>query len=175
MRWPWHRRRVTCATCGYVCVREVKRLFLGERALGRDWRHAEYDIETLYHELTPDLRDANLAEVPFIWDSDHKLCCRTHAYELHEEFESRWTPTDGEDRPEANLREARALASVLHGQRSCRFWYRYQRGFGPQQHLDLEQRDRAQRAAVVWGIVGSLAGAITGGALTVLGALLVGR
>ena len=79
---------IKCFDCGYLCLEEVKNIFLGDRTIMEKqgstpaWRHAEYDTEKQYLEINP----LNRKEPDRLEESTKCLFCYRHAFILKEEM-----------------------------------------------------------------------------------------
>jgi len=184
MRWPWHRRKVTCATCGYFCRMETRRVWLGQSEHFGGSKSDQYEERVVFHEVDPVARQTGTISRSAWW-SLREVRCFKHAAQYALEVadilppEQREVPNDLEPSEEARrLREVdrqlhEAIARTINTPRHCDFWFCYRRGYGPELHRDLEERHRLEWSARVWNVAAALAGAAIGGGLTILAAWLL--
>jgi hypothetical protein len=193
MRWPLDRRKVTCATCGYLYLMHRKRVWLGQREVSEvpsEWgdplKQDVYQREPVRLEVDPVSRQTGqVLEDPR--DSLEGLRCFKHVVDYESEVEAIFPQDERQlpaelNQPERAKRQGHissqlqeAIQQVLDAQRSCQFWYPYQRGYGPELHRDLEERHRIEAAARLWNLIAALAGAVVGGGIAVLAGWLLAR
>ena len=185
MCWRWHPRKVTCATCGYLCRRETRSVWLGQREVFVGSKMDEYEERVVSHEIEPFARESGeICEIPR--DSLRQLRCFKYVADYTQEVdavfprEQREIPNDLQE-PERSdrFREVDrqlqvAIAQVIGAARQCEFWFPYRRGYGPELHRDLEERHRLEWSARIWNVAAALLGAAIGGGLTILAAWLLG-
>ena len=153
-------KKVKCSDCGYLCVEETKNVFLGDRTIiearqdTSAWRHAEYETEKQYLEITPQNRE----DPTDLKESAEDIFCYRHAFSLTQEMKSL---ADGD--------LSVKFKTVVQKSRECEYHIKYIPGYSPVQHLMRWENLQTQQANRRWNLLYM----VIGSAITILGALAI--
>jgi hypothetical protein len=150
---PWQARTVRCLDCGFLYDGGLRY---------SDGAGSNVFVEK---EILPKARS-------LVGEADWRPArCYRHAA-LERDFpdpsEQDFRPHYFDDESEAQQPRQRAIMALLSQERTCDWFTKYIPSYGPQEHLQKQDRDRDIRANVLT----ALGGGIVGGLLVLMGVLL---
>jgi hypothetical protein len=149
MRWPLRKRRTRCVDCGYFAAWDYLSSPTGEE-----------------REVTLPERASMLSGT---LESERDFTS-PHCFKRAPSFTFPVLP-----HYQVVGTDVEKLVGVVTAEHSCPLWFKYELGYEPELHRDLEERRRVELRTHLWGIGAALGGAVIGGGLTILATWLLGR
>ena len=151
-------KKVKCSDCGYLCIKQDERRYLGERRpFGPDVRgFDEYEEVTNYVEITPKQRK-NISELE---DNLLNIFCYRHEVTFETELKSV---------VEVEEKDLSKFVDIINKPRQCGYHTGHVSGYEPSQHLMRWESIERERSNRRWSLLYILVGSI----ITIIGALAI--